>query len=65
MLDAVDGNDSQKEENKLDMIESKKESRKESEQSLLPLINDQATTATLENNKALSVQRALSIKKKN
>lgn len=31
MLDAVDGNDSQKEENKLDMIESKKESRKESE----------------------------------
>ena len=65
MLDAVDGNDSQKEENKLDMIESKKESRKESEQSLLPLINDQATTTTLENNKALSVQRAQSIKKKN
>jgi len=27
MLDAVDGNDSQNEENKLDMIESKKESR--------------------------------------
>ena len=54
MLDAVDGKDSQNEENKLDMIESKKESRKESEKSLLPVINDKSAV-TLENNKALSV----------